>query len=74
MREAGKAVSNRSILAEVRERETFQTQKKTKKERQKVEQAEVKKAKQLIPVELEEVVEVVSIDSETESEMPEVFD
>ncbi|MEH2412425.1 Mu transposase C-terminal domain-containing protein [Nostoc sp.] len=74
VREAGKAVSNRSILAEVRERETFQTQKKTKKERQKVEQAEAKKAKHIIPVEPEEVVEVVSIDSETESEMPEVFD
>ncbi len=45
VRSAGKAVSNRSILAEVRERETFSTPKKTKKERQKVEQAEVKKAK-----------------------------
>lgn len=74
VREAGKAVSNRSILAEVRERETFQTQKKTKKERQKVEQAEVKKSKQLIPVEPEESVEAVSIDSEPEPEMPEVFD
>ena len=74
VREAGKAVSNRSILAEVRERETFQIQKKTKKERQKVEQAEVKKAKQLIPVEPEELVEAVSIDSEPEPEMPEVFD
>ncbi|MEH1907696.1 Mu transposase C-terminal domain-containing protein [Nostoc sp.] len=74
VREAGKAVSNRSILAEVRERETFQTQKKTKKERQKVEQAEIKKAKQLIAVQPEEVVEVVSIDSEPEPEMPEVFD
>ncbi|WP_193198647.1 Mu transposase C-terminal domain-containing protein [Nostoc sp. MG11] len=74
VREAGKAVSNRSILAEVRERETFQTQKKTKKERQKVEQAEVKKSKQLIPVEPEESVEMVSIDSEPEPEMPEVFD
>ncbi len=74
VREAGKAVSNRSILAEVREREVFPTQKKTKKERQKLEQAEVKKAKQLIPVEPEESVEVVSIDSETEPDMPEVFD
>ncbi|MEH2046089.1 Mu transposase C-terminal domain-containing protein [Nostoc sp.] len=74
VREAGKAVSNRSILAEVRERETFQTQKKTKKERQKVEQAKVKKAKQLIPVEPEESVEAVSIDNELEQEMPEVFD
>ncbi|WP_199326595.1 Mu transposase C-terminal domain-containing protein [Nostoc sp. FACHB-888] len=74
VREAGKAVSNRSILAEVRERETFQTQKKTKKERQKVEQAEVKKAKQLIPVEPESSGEAVSLDSEPEQEMPEVFD
>ncbi|WP_368041832.1 Mu transposase C-terminal domain-containing protein [Nostoc sp. TCL240-02] len=74
VREAGKAVSNRSILAEVRERETFQIQKKTKKERQKVEQAEVKKSKQLIPVEPESSVEAVSIDSEPEPEMPEVFD
>ncbi|MBN3922680.1 MAG: Mu transposase C-terminal domain-containing protein [Nostoc sp. NMS4] len=72
VREAGKAVTNRSILAEVRERETFQTQKKTKKERQKVEQAEAKKSKQLIPVEPESSVEAVSIDSEPE--MPEVFD
>lgn len=74
VREAGKAVSNRSILAEVRERETFSTPKKTKKERQKVEQAEVKKAKQPIPNEPEELVEVVSIDAEPEPEMPEVFD
>ena len=74
VREAGKAVSNRSILAEVRERETFSTAKKTKKERQKVEQAEVKKAKQSIPNEPEELMEVVSIDAEPEPEMPEVFD
>jgi putative transposase len=63
VREAGKAVSNHSILAEVRERETFQTQKKTKKERQKVEQAEVKKSKQLIPVEPESSVEAVSLET-----------
>ncbi|MBW4592428.1 MAG: Mu transposase C-terminal domain-containing protein [Brasilonema angustatum HA4187-MV1] len=74
VREAGKAVSNRSILAEVRERETFSTPKKTKKERQKVEQAEVKKAKQTIRVEPEEPEMVASIDSEPEPEMPEVFD
>ncbi|MBW4670071.1 MAG: Mu transposase C-terminal domain-containing protein [Cyanomargarita calcarea GSE-NOS-MK-12-04C] len=74
VRETGKAVSNRSILAEVRERETFSTVKKTKKERQKLEQAEVKKAKQPIPIEPEEAVEVVFIDAEPEPEMPEVFD
>ncbi len=74
VRSAGKAVSNRSILAEVRERETFSTPKKTKKERQKVEQAEVGKAKQPIPVEPEEQPEAVSIDNEPGSQMPEVFD
>jgi putative transposase len=74
VRKAGKTVSNRSILAEVRERETFSTQKKTKKERQKIEQAEVQKAKQPIRVEPEEQVEVASIDAQTEPEMPEVFD
>jgi putative transposase len=73
IREAGKTVSNRSILAEVQERETFLTQKKTKKERQKEEQVELRKAKQILPVEPEEI-EVVSVRDEAESEMPEVFD
>ena len=73
VREAGKAVTNRSILAEVRDRETFLTQKKTKKERQKAEQGEIRKAKQ--PVFMEpEPGEVVSNNSEPEPEMPEVFD
>ncbi|MBN3926325.1 Mu transposase C-terminal domain-containing protein [Nostoc sp. NMS4] len=74
VREAGKAVSNRSILAEVRERETFQTQKKTKKERQKAEQAVVEKAKKPVPVEPVEEIEVASVDGDTEYQMPEVFD
>lgn len=74
LREAGKAVNNRSIFAEVRERETFSPPKKTKKERQQAEQAEVKKAKQLIPIKPESSVEAVSIDNEPGLEMPEVFD
>jgi len=41
IREAGKTVSNRSILAEVRDRDTFGTRKKSKKERHKEEQAQV---------------------------------
>lgn len=73
IREAGKTVSNRSILAEVRERKTFLTQKKTKKERQKEEQAQVRKVKQSLPVEPEEI-EVASVPNEAEPEMPEVFD
>ena len=74
VREAGKTISNHSILAEVRDRETFTTQKKTKKERQKAEQAELKEAKQALPVEVEEEVETVSNRSEPEYQMPEVFD
>ncbi|UNU24242.1 Mu transposase C-terminal domain-containing protein [Microcoleus vaginatus] len=71
--EAGKAVTNRSILEEVRDRDTFVTQKKTKKERQKAEQGEIRKAKQ--PVSMEpEPEEVVSNNSEAEPEMPEVLD
>lgn len=74
IRQAGKAISNRSILAEVRDRETFVNQKKTKKERQKAEQAVVEKAKKPVPVEPEEKIEVASVDSEPEYQMPEVFD
>lgn len=74
IRQAGKAISNRSILAEVRDRETFVNQKKTKKERQKAEQAVVEKAKKPVPVKPEEEIEVASVDSEPEYQMPEVFD
>lgn len=76
VRKAGKEVSNRSILAEVRDRQVFTTQKKTKKERQKAEQAELIQAKQPLPVELEveEEVETVSTSSQPEYQMPEVFD
>nr|WP_244329166.1 Mu transposase C-terminal domain-containing protein [Tolypothrix sp. PCC 7910] len=73
IRQAGKMISNRSMLAEVRDRETFVNQKKTKKERQKAEQAVVEKAKQPLPVEVEEI-DVPSVDGETEYQMPEVFD
>lgn len=74
VREAGKTVSNRSILQEVLDRDTFTTQKKTKKERQKAEQAELKGAKQPLPVEVEEELETASTDTEAEYQMPEVFD
>ncbi|MFQ4144590.1 Mu transposase C-terminal domain-containing protein [Chlorogloeopsis sp. ULAP02] len=73
IREAGKTISNRSILAEVRERETFVNQKPTKKERQKAEQIELKKAKQPSLVEVEQL-EIASPQTQEESEMPEVFD
>jgi putative transposase len=75
LREAGKAISNRSILAEVRDRETFLTQKKSRKERQKSEQVEVQKAKKRLRIEPEsEEIEVPAIGNEPEPEMPEAFD
>lgn len=75
LREAGKAISNRSILSEVRDRETFLTQKKSRKERQKSEQVEVQKARKRLRIEPEsEEIEVPAIDNEPEPEMPEVFD
>lgn len=73
IREAGKIVSNRSILAEVQERETFLTQKKTKKERQKQEQTELKKAQKPIPMEREEIQQEPIAES-MEVEPVEVFD
>ena len=89
IRQAGKEISNRSILAEVRDRETFVKQKKTKKERQKEEQVVVEKAsserlalnevegsrtaKKPVIVEPEEI-EVVSVETASEPDMPEVFD
>ncbi len=73
IRQAGKEISNRSILAEVRDRETFVKQKKTKKERQKEEQVVVEKAKKPVIVEPEEI-EVASVESASEPDMPEVFD
>lgn len=74
IRQAGKSISNHSILAEVRDRDTFVNQKKTKKERQKAEQVVIQKAKKPVPVEPEVEMEVASVDSEPEYQMPEVFD
>lgn len=74
VREAGKTVSNRSILQEVLDRDTFTTQKKTKKERPIAEQAELTGAKQPLQVEVEEELETASTDTEAEHQMPEVFD
>lgn len=73
LRDTGKAVSNRSILAEVRDRETFLTQKKSKKERQKSEQAQIYRKKELFPIEAE-ATEFESLVNELETEIIEVFD
>ncbi|MBD2665615.1 integrase, catalytic region [Richelia sinica FACHB-800] len=74
IRQAGKTVSNRSILAEVQDRETFVKQKKTKKERQKEEQVVVEKAKKPVVIEPEEEMEMASLESSSDTDMPEVFD
>ncbi|PSB32837.1 Mu transposase C-terminal domain-containing protein [Chlorogloea sp. CCALA 695] len=81
LRDAGKAVSNRSILAEVRYsasalaelRETFLAQKKSKKERQKSEQVQIHRKKELFPIEAE-ATEFESLVDELETETIEVFD
>lgn len=72
--EAGKAVSNRSILEEVRDRDMFVSQKKTKKERQKAEQEQLRSSRQKAQIVEPETVEVVSHSAEPEPEMPEVYD
>ncbi|AFZ20491.1 Mu transposase C-terminal domain-containing protein [Allocoleopsis franciscana] len=68
IREKGKTISNRTILEEVRDRDIFVAQKKTKKERQKAEQADLYSVtKQSQPIELEaEDVEPVSATLEVE--------
>lgn len=78
IREVGKTLSNRSILEELRDRDTFVIQKKSRKERQKEASAELKAVKQPLPVELK-VSDVHStaedkIESQLEPEMPELFD
>jgi putative transposase len=75
IREKGKEVTNKSILSEVRDRQIFDTQKPTKKERQKQEQKRLKPTKQLSQPKTEmEEVEIYSTDPDTEWEMPELID
>ena len=69
VREAGKTISNRSILNEIRARDLFTPpDKKTRKKRQKEEQAELPRVKKIIQTEafdeLEEEEEVISATKE----------
>ncbi|MGK7894439.1 MAG: Mu transposase C-terminal domain-containing protein [Xenococcus sp. (in: cyanobacteria)] len=69
VREAGKTISNRSILNEIRDRDLFTPpDKKTRKKRQKEEQAELPRVKKIIQTEafdeLEEEEEVISATKE----------
>jgi putative transposase len=74
VREAGKTLSNRSILEEVRDRDLFTRNKKTRKERRKIEQELVKESQR----QKEQVSEIESdsvVTKELQSpEMPEVLD
>lgn len=75
IREKGKAISNHSILNEVRERDIFVAQKKNKKERQKEEQAQL-----FIPVpspepeEIEKEAEIKTVTTSNEPPTVEVLD
>jgi putative transposase len=74
LREKGKAISNRTILEEVRERDIFMAQKKTKKERQKAEQADLYSVtKPSQPIE-PAAAEVEAVSATLEVERVEVLD
>ncbi|MEH1775380.1 Mu transposase C-terminal domain-containing protein [Nostoc sp.] len=71
IRSAGKQLSNKSILAEVQDRDTFLKQKKkTHKERKKEEQAQVHSVK---PFPTKELVETVEETSQPQKRRPRVF-
>jgi putative transposase len=75
IREKGKEVTNRSILAEVRDRDIFVNQKPTQKERKKLEQAKVKQVQVSVSVtQVEDETDIEITETETEWEMPELID
>ena len=76
VREAGKTVSNRSILNEIRDRDLFTPpDKKTRKERQKEEQAELPAQKKFSKTEdFDEIEEEEITSTESETQKVKVFD
>ena len=72
VREKGKAVTNRSILSEVRDRDIFVNAKPTRKERQKAEQAMLKPIKEILQQEVEVAVEITEVQENWE--MPALID
>lgn len=75
IREKGKAVTSRSILAEVRDRDIFVNQKPTQKERKKAEQAQVKQVQVSVSVkQVEAETDIEITDTDTDWEMPELID
>jgi len=69
VREKGKAVTNRSILSEIRDRDIFVNAKPTRKERHKAEQATLKPVKEVL-VE----IEVETVETQDKWEMPALID
>ena len=75
IREKGKEVTNRSILAEVRDRDIFVNQKPTQKERKKSEQAKVKQVQVSVSVtQIDDETDIEITETETEWEMPALVD
>ena len=75
IREKGKEVTNRSILAEVRDRDIFVNQKPTQKERKKSEQAKVKQVQVSVSVtQVDDETDIEITETETEWEMPALVD
>jgi putative transposase len=76
LRETGKTVTNHSYLAEISDRDTFAASKKSRKAKQKEEQAQMRSAAQQRPGAEPDVVETQpdEMTTTTPVEMPEVFD
>jgi putative transposase len=75
IREKGKEVTNRSILAEIRDRDIFVNQKPTQKERKKSEQAKVKQVQVSVSVtQVDDETDIEITETETEWEMPALVD
>ena len=75
IREKGKAVTSRSILAEVRDRDIFVNQKPTQKERKKIEQSQLKQVQISVSVtQVKDEIDVEITDTDTDWEMPELID
>jgi putative transposase len=75
IRAKGKEVTNRSILAEVRDRDIFVNQKPTKKDRKKAEQAQVKQVQVSVSVtQVDDETDIEITETETEWEMPTLVD
>nr|WP_290226750.1 Mu transposase C-terminal domain-containing protein [Trichocoleus desertorum] len=77
LRETGKAVTNHSYLSEISDRDTFTASKKSRKTKQKEEQAQIRSTFQKAPVAEQEVANIQLTETSTPApiaKMPRVFD